>query len=56
MSGLIRNSLPKTGPVLMIGGFSIWQFGLIAVAIGVVAIAATTVRVGYRRNKKVGQA
>jgi hypothetical protein len=56
MSGIVRQTLPKTGPALMVGSFSIWQLGLIGVAIGIVAIAATFVRVGYRRNKNVGQA
>lgn len=50
------NKLPQTGAALVVGGFSVWQFGLIAVAVGVVAVAATTIRVGYRRRKPVGRA
>lgn len=55
MSGIMK-TLPKTGMVVVAGGFTIWQFGLIAVAVGVVAVAAATIRVGFRRRKPVGRA
>jgi hypothetical protein len=41
---------------MAVGGFSIWQLGIVGVVVGVVAVGAVSIRWGFRRRKPVGSA
>lgn len=45
--------LPKTGAALAIGGLTFGQWGIVAVALGVVLVGASVIRVGFRRRRPV---
>jgi hypothetical protein len=51
-----RGALAATGAgALTIGGITFESFGLVVASLALVALGAIAVRIGFRRNKGVGQ-